>query len=692
MNKDKEYLDNYFIPKEVAWLAFNERVLQEGSDPKVPLIERMKFLGIYSSNLDEFFRVRVADLKRLIKIGKKGQKFIGHDPIRVLNLVQRIVVKQQKRLDIIVEKSLKELSENHIHLINETQLTVNQKKILDNYFLTELQAKLSPTIFTKTSKLPYLKGGSIYLAIILKGPTQKARKRFALIEIPTQELPRFFVLPKIRKDNYIIFLDDVIRYSIKNIFRFFPHNEYESHTIKLSRDAELQLDDDISDSYISKMSKSLRKRITASPVQFVYDESIPEYFLKIILKKLQISSEDTLIPGGRYHNRSDFKKFPMIGSSKLNRKPIKSIRHSSFETDGRLTDVIKKKDILLHVPYNSFSHFLTYLREVAIDPKVKSIQITLYRLGKSSSIVSALDNAIRNGKKVTVILELQARFDESANIYWGNILQEAGAKILFGEQGLKIHSKLCLVSRQEGKNIHHYAVIGTGNFNEDTANIYEDFFFFTSKTEITREVNRVFRFLNKNYMQSNYNYLIVAPFNYREKIYSLIDQEITHAKQGKKAKITIKANHLGDYEIIEKLYSASLQGVKIFAIVRSTYCALPNDRNIIKNIHAMGIVDRFLEHSRFMVFYNDGDPLFFLGSGDWLPRNFDQRVEVFVPIFDQKIKDYLSILVKIYLKDNTKSQLWERDLNNKMRDIKKKSSYQAQKQIYKKIKAMHRNG
>ena len=686
---NQEYSDNNFIPKEISWLAFNDRVLQEGSDSNVPLIERMKFLGIYSSNLDEFFRVRVATLKRLVKMGKRGQQIIGHDPIDILRRVKKTVVRQHKRYNSIFNESLKELANNHIHFVDEMQLNPEQQTIANNYFSSKVRPELSPTIFTKSSKLPDLETGSIYLAVIMKDSRGKVSNRFVLIEVPTKKLKRFFVLPKIEKENYIIFLDDIIRNSMKDIFHFFPHDSFEAYTIKLSRDSELDLDDDISDSYVHKMSKSLHKRFTASPVRFVYDEAIPDYFLQIILTKLKISGDDTLIPGGRYHNRSDFMNFPKLGSSKLSRKIRKPIHHPGFDTAGRLTDMIKKKDLLLHVPYQSFTHFFTFLREAAIDPKVKSIKITLYRLGKTSSIVSALKNAIQNGKKVTVILELQARFDERANIYWGDILQDTGAKVLFGVPGLKVHSKLCLVSRREGKNLRRYAVIGTGNFNEDTADIYEDFFLFTSKDEVTKEVNRVFRFFKKHYRQSSYDRLLVAPFNYRKKISELIDLEIENAKLGQKAEITIKVNHLGDHEIIEKLYSASLQGVKICAIIRTMYCALPTDPNLTENFSAMGIVDGFLEHSRYMIFHNAGKPIAYLGSGDWLPRNFDNRVEVFVPILDKEIKDYLLKLTKIYLKDNTKARLWDRDLKNRIRETSRESSYQAQKHIYKKLKAIY---
>ncbi len=689
MKKQRPTIDENYIPKEISWLAFNERVLQEGADKSVPLIERMKFLGIYSSNMDEFFRVRVATLKRLIKLGPRATQFVGHDPMEVLHKVQKIVVAQHRHYNGVFEESLHELAENHIHFVDENQLDAAQESFVQNYFSDKVRTELSPTIFNKTSKLPELEDGSIYLAIIMVDSVQKHKNRYALMEVPTRKLPRFTVLPKRSREHYIIFLDDIIRYSMKDIFHFFPHNTFTAFTIKISRDAELDLDDDIAESYVQKMSKSLHQRLTASPVRFVYDERIPNNFLEVILNKLKITNEDTLIPGSRYHNRSDFIQFPKLGSPRLNCKKIKPVLHKGFQTDGRLTDKIKKCDLLLHVPYNPFSHFLTFLRETAIDPKVKEIKITLYRLGKVSSIVSALRNAIRNGKNVSVILELQARFDEKANIKWGDVLQDAGAKVIFGVPGLKVHSKLCLVSRQEGKKIHNYAVLGTGNFNEDTASIYEDLFLFTARSEITSEVKKVFQFFQKNYIHPDFNHLIVSPFNCRKKIAALINREIEYAKQGKKARIVVKKNHLGDYSIIDQLYNASQHGVEVILIIRTMFCALPKNKNQIKNFRSLGVVDNFLEHSRFMVFYNDGDPKYYLGSGDWLPRNFDKRVEVLVPVLDQTLRTYLDILIKIYLKDNSKARVWDRQLTNAINTNDLKRPYKAQTHIYKYLKHLH---
>lgn len=681
--------DNKYLPKEISWLAFNERVLQEGCDPTVPLIERLKFLGIYSSNIDEFFKVRVATLKRLIKLGKNAINVIGHDPGKVLKKVRKIVVKQHKKFDKIFENTIQELAENKIHFVNEEQLDLRQEKFIREYFETKVRNELSPTIISKNYPLPELEGGQIYLAIIMKHSRKKHKKRYALLEVPTNKLSRFIVLPKRRNGHYVIFLDDVIRFSMKEIFHFFPYDKFEAFTIKISRDAELDLNDDLAESYVQKMSKSLHKRLTASPVRFVYDGNIPKDFLQTILSKLKISDEDALIEGGRYHNRSDFIRFPNMGSAAINRKNIQPILLNRFKTDGRLTDIILQKDLLLHVPYNPFSFFMTFLREVAVDPKVKSIQITLYRLGKVSNIVSALRNALRNGKQVTVVLELQARFDEEANIHWGDVLKNAGAKVIFGVPGLKVHSKLCLVTRKSEKQLRQIAVLGTGNFNEDTAGVYEDLFLFTAKKEITKEVEDIFTFFKKNFVHSTFRHLLVSPFNYRKFITDLINNEIVNAKKGLKAKIILKINHLGDHNIIDKLADASANGVEVIAIVRTMYCALSTDQKLYENINAFGIVDGFLEHSRFMIFQNGDEPKYFLGSGDLLPKNFDTRVEVFTPVYDQHLKNYLNKLINIYLSDNCKARTWEITLSNAVRNNNSKKKFMAQTEIYNYLKVLN---
>lgn len=652
-----------FIPKEISWLSFNERVLQEAENHDVPLIERFKFLGIYSNNLDEYFRVRVATLRRLSQFGSKSKSVLGYSPKETLKSVHDIVLSQNSRFEKIYSGLLQELDEHKIHIINEKQLLPEQVEFVKNYFHNEVRTRLMPFLIEKDSKLPNLTDDAIYLAISLKN-RKTDNKRYSLLEIPTNVLPRFVVLPEIEEDKYVIFIDDIIRFGLKDIFFIFDFDEISAYTIKLTKDAELEIVDDISESYIDKMSRSLQQRKWGSPVRFIYDREMPEEFLKVLTGKLNFGPDDVVIPGNRYHNFKDFIKFPRLGKKKFYFEPFVPITHKDIPLGRSILSAIKKKDIMLFFPYQPFDYFIDLLREASIDPYVTSIQITLYRLARNSSVINALLNAVRNGKRVTTVVELQARFDEEANISWGNKLMEEGVKVIYGVPGLKVHSKLCLISREKNNIIQRYAAVGTGNFNEDTARIYTDHLLLTTNKKITYEVYKAFSFFNVNYRKDNFYHLVLSPFFLRNKITLLIDNEIKNAKAGKKAFIYLKLNNITDNDIINHLYEANKAGVTIRLIIRGMLSLVPGLRNKSENIKAISIVDRFLEHTRFMIFCNGGNEECFISSADLMTRNIEHRIEVTCPVFDKSIRNEMKEIFEIQWSDNVKARKLDGTLSN----------------------------
>jgi polyphosphate kinase len=644
-----------YIPKEISWLSFNERVLQEAENKECPLIERFKFLGIYSNNLDEYFRVRVATLKRLSMFGPKSKTILGYSPKPTLKKIHEIVLNQNEKFEIIYSGLIQELAKHKIHILNEKQLNQEQAEFVQKYFHKEVRTRLMPFLIVKDSELPNLTDDAIYFAILLaKSNSQK--RRYALLEIPTNVLPRFIVLPEKDDEKYLIFLDDIIRYGLKEIFFIFDFDQISAYTIKLTKDAELEIVDDISESYIDNISRSLQQRKKGTPVRFIYDRKMPEELLNILTKKLNFGPDDVVIPGDRYHNFKDFIKFPNLGRKKFYYEPLVPIPHKDIQPGKSILSAIKKKDIMLFFPYHPFDHFIDLLREASIDPYVTAIQITLYRLARNSSVINALLNAVRNGKNVTTVVELQARFDEEANILWGNKLLEEGVKVIYGVPGLKVHSKLCLITRIKSDSTQRYAAIGTGNFNEDTARIYTDHLLLTTNKKITNEVYKAFNFFNVNYKKDNYYHLVLSPFFLRNKIVLLIENEIKNALAGKKAYIYIKLNNITDMEIINHLYEASNAGVEIKLIVRGMFSLVPGIKDKSENIKAIGIVDRFLEHTRFLIFHNGGNEQVYISSADLMTRNIEHRIEVTCPVFDKSIKNEMKKIFDIQWGDNVKAR------------------------------------
>lgn len=673
------------INRDISWLAFNDRVLQEANDPSVPLLDRLKFLGIVSSNRDEFFRVRVASIKRLSRLGKRGEEILGENPTRLLEQIQKLILNQQNCFDESYLQLLSELEQHGIFILNEKQLTTEQGVYVKQYFQEKVQPALVPILLDNVRQFPYLRDKSIYFLVVMKRKNNKSRH--ALVEIPTDVVSRFLVLPTDNK--YVILLDDIIRYCLDDLFFNFEYDQINAYTIKMTRDAELDIEQDVTKSLVKKVAESVKRRKKGQPTRLVYDEAIPDSELKYILKKINLGKEGQPIAGSRYHNFVDFIKFPSLAKADLRYKPLVQLSHPDLKPRTSVLKVIRKKDILLSFPYQSYHHIIDLLREASIDPKVKSIQITLYRLGNNSNVVNTLINAIKNGKQVTAVVELQARFDEEANIRWANKLHEEGAKIIYGVPGLKLHSKLFLITRTEqGKDVL-YGHVGTGNFNEDTAKLYCDHSLLTADKRITDELLRLFQFYNDNYKTGAYKNILVAPFFMRKRFVHLINKEIENAKAGKKAWMFLKLNSLTDPELIKKLYEAGQAGVKIRIIVRSICSLVPGVKGLSENIEAISIVDKFLEHARIFVFAGDGDPKYFLSSGDWMVRNIDYRSEVGVPILNTDLQKQLMDILEIQWSDNTKSRIINMNQDNSYSIRNSKYKVRSQDAIYQYLKKLN---
>tara|TARA_R110002012_G_scaffold322096_1_gene555330 strand:- start:12403 stop:14475 length:2073 start_codon:yes stop_codon:yes gene_type:complete len=665
---------NKYINREISWLQFNKRVLQESADKRVPLIERLRFLGIFSNNLDEFFKVRYATVKRIVDAGKTGKSVLGGEIAKdLLEEITNTVIKQQTESLKILKEIENELETKNIHIIKEDELNTSQAQFVKNYFINQVSPVLMTIILNDLREFPNLKDTAAYLAIkmVLKGENNqiKGENKYALIEIP-KGIDRFVELPKEGENSYIIILDDLIRYCLANIFNMFEYTSISAHMIKITRDAELDMDNDLSKSFIEKLSSSVEHRKISDPVRFVYDKSISKDTLNFLKEKMLIEDTDSVIPGGRYHNRRDYMNFPSLGRQDLLYDKIKPLPVQGLSLESSIFESISKKDYLQYTPYHTFSYIIKFLREAALDPKVRAIKITVYRLANNSQVAASLINAVKNGKQVTVQIELQARFDEQANIEYAEQLQAEGVKLKFGVPGLKVHSKICLIEREEGADIKRYGFISTGNFNESTARIYTDFTLFTANENILKELNKVFDFFETTYKINKYKHLIVSPHYTKNVFKKLIDTEIANAKAGKEAYIKIKMNSFTSYKMVDKLYAASRAGVKIQLIIRGICCLIPGVKGMSENIEAISVVDKFLEHPRQFIFANNGKPKVYISSADWMTRNIDYRVEVGCPIYDEDIKQELIDTFEISWSDNLKARLFCENQENAYRKVK----------------------
>lgn len=675
-------LNNNLINRDISWLSFNDRVLQEARDENVPLVERVKFLGIFSNNLDEFFRVRVASHSRTMHDAERLHKKDLHSK-KILDKIYDRVIELQDKFEETFSTIVDELENQNIFIVNESELTKKQGEYVKNYFQEMVRPSLVPILLHTAPKFPYLKDRAIYFAIKLSGKKDNTNKdiKYSIIQIPTDVLPRFVELPNEGQKKFIILLDDIIRYCLTEIYSIFHYEKIEAFTIKLTRDAELDINDDFSKSYTEKIAASIKGRKRGKPVRLNYDAEIPKDLLDFLIKKLKMRDDTNVIPGGRYHNFRNFMKFQNLGSVENLYKPMPPVEHKDFKNKESLLDVIKRKDILLTYPYQTFNHILDILREAAIDPRVESIKINLYRVAENSNVMYTLLNAIKNGKKVVAVLELQARFDEENNMYWANKLQEEGAAVKFGIPGLKVHSKLFLISKRENGKLVNYAHIGTGNFNEVTARIYTDHSLLTADERITSEVEKVFDFFQVNYRTGTYKNLLVSPFYMRLRIEKLIEAEILNAKAGKKAYITLKLNNLEDPGMINLLYKASQAGVKIKIILRGICCLVPGRKGISDNISVVSIIDKFLEHTRVFLFANDGDEKLYISSADLMGRNLDVRTEVACPIYSKEIQTEIKKILAFHFTDNTKARII--DVNMKNQYVKSRGpKIQSQQAIY----------
>lgn len=657
-------MQKQILNRELSWLSFNERVLQEAGDKTNPLIERLKFLGIFSNNLDEFFKVRVATIKRMVDLKVDSKVTLGVKPKKLLQQIQERVVQLQQNSQSIFKVILNELEKENIFIINETQLNETQTEFVKNYFEEKVLPALAPIMLGNLDNIPFLKDKSIYLATKLYNPGPKETVEYALVEIPTAVIPRFLVLPGIGPKKFVILLDDVIRLNLKDVFAIFSYSNFEAYTIKLTRDAELDIDNDVTKSFLEKVSKGVSGRKKGQPVRFVYDETMPATMLKYLTDLLDLDQSDSLIPGARYHNFKDFMSFPNIGGSHLEYEPTPPVSHPDIINEPSILKRVMHKDLMLHYPYQKFSYYINLLREAAIDPKVKSVKVTIYRAAANSKVINALINAARNGKNVVVVIELQARFDEKANIYWSRKLEEAGAKVLFGIPGLKVHSKLTLItSNVNGKKLN-IGVVSTGNFHEGNGSVYTDVALISSDRRIAHEVEKLFDYFENTYKHYEYKHLLVSPLFMRRKLVKLIDNEISNAKDGKDAYIILKINNLVDPDMIKKLYQANCRGVKIKLIVRGICSLIPGIPGLSENIEAISIVDKFLEHARIFIFCNNNQEKFFISSADWMTRNLDTRIEVASPVYDPDLQKELKHIINIALNDNIKARIIDIDHTN----------------------------
>jgi len=650
------------INRELSWLSFNARVLQEAGDPTVPLVERIKFLGIFSNNLDEFFKVRIATIKRMIDVKMNSPRILGEKPKKLLLEIQNEVIRLQAESQNIYQEILRGLADENIFIVDEHHLTDTQKTFVEEYFENTALSAISPIFLDNVPGFPDLEDRAIYFAIILT--RADGRKTYALMEIPTGVLPRFLVLPDDDDRKCIILLDDVIRLNLKEAMALFKYDKYEAYTIKLTRDAELDIDNDVTKSFLEKISRSVGRRRKGQPVRLVYDKHIPADFLDYIKKQLDLSDDDNLIPGGRYHNFKDFMNFPNIGSPALEYPPQPPVSHPDIKHGQSILRLLDQKDVLLHYPYHKFSDYINLLREAAIDPNVEHIKISLYRIARNSRVISALINALQNGKQVTAVIELQARFDENSNIYWARQLEEAGARVLFGIPGLKVHCKLTLITRRSGKALRHYSVVSTGNFHDGNAAAYTDLALLTADQRIGREVSKLFDYLENPFKYPVFTHLLVSPQFMRRKFYAAINREIAHARAGKEAWMMIKINSLVDPDMVEKLYEASQAGVQIHAVIRGACSLCPGIPGLSENIHAVSIVVRYLEHARIFIFCNGGNPRYFISSADWMTRNLNARIEVATPVYDPVLQQDLRHIIEVQLRDNVKARIFNKQQDN----------------------------
>jgi polyphosphate kinase len=676
----------YYIHRDISWLSFNYRVLQEARDPSVPLFERLKFLAIYSSNLDEFFRVRMANHRNLLRVGKKTKKELDYSPKQAVKDIQDLVNIQQEEYSQIFETQIiPQLKKHNIYILRRLDLNEEQKEFVEEFFRDHLLPFVQPVLLVKNKIRPFLNNAALYLTVLLREKgNSEAPEEYALVKIPSDHIPRFIKLPSPPDRHDIIILDDMIRHSVSWMFP--GYDILDTYSIKLTRDAELYIDDEFSGDLIQKIRTSLTKRHVGPASRFVYDREMPANLLEFLKESFDLEKYDTLREG-RYHNNFDFFKFPDFGMTHLKNPPLPPLPYNALEQTEDYFKEIRKKDHMIYVPYHSYESVIRFFEEAAKDPQVTHLKIVQYRVARESRIMQALMDAVRAGKQVSVFIEVKARFDEEANLQWGEKLESAGVSVHYSFPGVKVHSKLALVRRIEGNQARMYAYLSTGNFHEDTAKVYSDFGFFTAREELTNEVARVFSFLETvKIPQQEFKHMLVGQFNLRTGLEQLIDYEITEAEAGRPAKIILKMNSLQDRPMIEKLYEASQAGVKIKLIVRGICSLIPGIKGVSENIEAISIVDRYLEHARVFIFHHGGEEKIYLSSADWMVRNLSHRVETTFPIFDDNLKADIKDYIQIQLNDNVKARILDKELSNTYRKDSSDLAIRSQVETYYYIK------
>ncbi|HZF64696.1 MAG TPA: polyphosphate kinase 1 [Chitinophagaceae bacterium] len=679
------YQKRKLILRDISWLSFNARVLQEAADPSVPLPQRIRFLGIFSNNLDEFFRVRVATLKRMIQYGTKAKMHLEEHPEQILQAIQMTVLTQQSEFNRIWEGILEELKGEKIFLVTEKNLTPEQAEFVYRYYEEEVSPNVIPLMIESIPDFPYLRDKSIYLGVVMSMQDSALKRKYAVIEVPTRFVNRFVILPSPDNEHHIILLEDVIRFNLPEIFSYFGYNNYTSHVFKVTRDAEIDLDTDLATTIIQKIEKGLKNRRKGKPVRFVYDKEMDPGLLEYLIQRLNLTKRDNLIPGGRIHNFRHFMDFPqqVFNGQGKSRRPFEH----PLLLEQRVTDVVLERDIMLHFPYHAFNPVIDLLREAAIDPDVTSIKITCYRLASQSRIINALINAVRNGKQVTVMLELRARFDEEANLEWKERLEDEGVKVLIGIPNMKVHAKLCVIRKRVADRVLHYGFVSTGNLNESTAKVYADHCLLTSNRAIMADINRIFNYIEHYKTGTHFlkacTTIIPSPDIAKREILKLIQGEIKNAKAGKTATIIAKMNSLSDEAIIDALTDAAKAGVEIKLIIRGIFCMFSENNKFVKPVTAISIIDEYLEHARVWVFHNGGKEKIYISSADWMVRNLDHRVEASCPILDDGIKKELKEILHIQLNDNIKSRVLDNDLSNRYVEASDELDVRSQIETYK---------
>ena len=680
-------LKKQLIQRDISWLSFNARVLQEANDPTVPLRERIRFLGIFSNNTDEFFRVRVATLKRMVEYEDKRRKLNMHmeaNPQRILEQIHTIVLRQQTEFNRIWDGILKELNEEKIYLIDDLHLNEEQKEFVRTFFDEHVRSNVIPLIIENLPQMPYLRDKSIYLGVVMRKENNAYQQKYSLIEIPVTAVGRFIQLPAKPGEHNIILLEDIIRYNLPHIFSYFDFDYFDAHVFKITKDAEIDLDQDVSTTFVEKIEKGLKNRRKGKPVRFVYDKEMDAGLLEYLIRRLNLGNKSNIIPGGRIHNFRHFMDFPDVFAEKSTRN--KPFTHPELQGVMRVTDVILKKDIMLNFPYHSYDSVIDLLREAAMDPLVLSIKITAYRLASSSKVINALINASRNGKEVVVMLELKARFDEEANLEWKEVLEQEGVKVLLGVPKMKIHAKLCVIKKKVGTRTIQYGFVSTGNLNEKTARVYGDHCLLTAKRTVMSDINRLFSYLENWKTGVSHLHLcktlLICPTNMRTSFEAQIIREIKLAKAGKEASITLKVNSLSDAKLIDRLYEAADAGVHLNLIVRGIYCPSLEKKKYRNHVKVISIVDEYLEHARIVIFNNGGKEKIYLSSADWMVRNLDHRLEAAIPITDREIRNEIKDIINIQLNDNVKARILDKDLSNNYAPYVGKKRIRSQVETY----------